>query len=119
MNVVAHQWKKHRRRAREKKQSIDFKEVACCSFAVVQRAARQKNAPINSRLKVVVRSPTRLSWVEMVVGVPEAPSFPGYSHHTIHLAFFGSLDSHFLLNLLHMWYYINNVDSSSLFLMLH
>ena len=64
-------------------------------------------------------SPTRLSWIKMVVGVPEAASYPGYSHHIIHLAFFGSLDSHFLLNLPHMWYYINNVDSSSLFLMLH
>ena len=30
-------------RAKERKQSTDFKEAACCYSAVVQRAARRKN----------------------------------------------------------------------------
>ena len=38
-----------------------------------------KSAPINSRLKVVVRSPTPLGWVEMAVGLPEGPSYLGHS----------------------------------------
>ena len=37
------------------------------------------SASINSRLNVVVRSPTRLGWVEMAVGLPEGPSYPGHS----------------------------------------
>ena len=35
-----------------------------------------KTAPINSRLNVVVRSPPRLGWVEMAIGLPEGPSYP-------------------------------------------
>ena len=41
-----------------------------CSLAVTP-------VPINSRLNVVVRS--RLGWVEMAVGLPEGPSYPGHS----------------------------------------
>ena len=41
-------------------------------------------APINSRLYVVMRSPTRLDWVEMAVGLPESPSYPKHSPHTNH-----------------------------------
>ena len=37
------------------------------------------SASINSRLNVVVRSPTRLGWVQMAVGLPEGPSYPGHS----------------------------------------
>ena len=38
-----------------------------------------RTAPINSRLIVVVRSPAPLGWVEMAVGLPEGPSYPGHS----------------------------------------
>ena len=49
MNVAAHQEKEKnkktgkRKEGKEKKQA-DFKETACYPSAVVQRAARQKNA---------------------------------------------------------------------------
>ena len=36
-------------------------------------------APITSRLNVVVRSPATFGWVEMAVGLPEGPSYPGHS----------------------------------------
>ena len=36
-------------------------------------------APINSRLNVLVRSRPRLGWIEMIVGLPERPS---YSRHS-------------------------------------
>ena len=34
------------------------------------------SAPINSRPNVVVRSPTRLDWVKMAVGLPEGSTYP-------------------------------------------
>ena len=41
------------------------------------------SAPINSRLKVVVRSPTPFE-VEMAVGLPEVPSYPKHFPQTNH-----------------------------------
>ena len=49
MYVAAHQEKEKievtgkREVGEERKRSADFKEAACCSSAVVQRAARRKN----------------------------------------------------------------------------
>ena len=48
-----------RRRARErqgkrrKKQATDFKAAMCCSSAVVQRAARQKNGLVRGVLMII------------------------------------------------------------------
>ena len=49
MNVVAHQEKEKnektgKRKEGEERKQADFKEAACYPSAVVQRAARQKNA---------------------------------------------------------------------------
>ena len=48
MNVAAHQEKKNEKTGKkeageERKQSIDFKEAACCPSAVAQEASRHKN----------------------------------------------------------------------------
>ena len=49
MNVATHQEKKKnektgkREAGKERKQATDFKEAACCSSAVVQGEAQQKN----------------------------------------------------------------------------
>ena len=46
MNVAAHQEKEKtgkREAEEERKRAIDFRETACCPFAVVQGAARRKN----------------------------------------------------------------------------
>ena len=49
MNVVVNQEKEKNEKAgkneagEERKRATDFKEAACCSSAVVQGAARQKN----------------------------------------------------------------------------
>ena len=46
MNVATHQEKEktdNRKVGKERRQSTDFKEAACCRSAVVQGAARRKN----------------------------------------------------------------------------
>ena len=55
--------------------------ILTTSHIAVGRRRKQAiwSAPINSRLNVVVRFPLRLGWVEMAVGLPEGPSYPGHS----------------------------------------
>ena len=52
---------------------------------------RTDPAPINSRLNVVVRSPTRWGRVEIAVGLPEGSNYPGRSQYPI--IFFAVLPS--------------------------
>ena len=56
---------------RKKRSSREKKELLLCRISLIY-----SQAPINSRLNLVVRSPTPLGWDKKAVGLPEGPRYP-------------------------------------------